>query len=307
MRSRVVVEAPASSANLGAGFDVFALALDSPKDRLTLERTRTGVKISVHGAKLTNSPQRNVVGAVTRAIISGETVRGGVLLDLRKGVPVGSGLGSSAASSAAAVVGMDALFDLGLTNKKQIEYAGVGERIASGAAHYDNVTASLFGGFVLVSKDLSFKRIDPPLGLALCLAVPSVKIPSHKTRYARSLLPKRLSVGEAVAAVGAASVMIHGLAHNSVYEFGAGMSGGFVDSYRSVMIPGFNQVKRAAIEHGAAGVCISGAGPAMLAATTGKRAKVVLKAMIQAFEKEGAKSEGFITKVGGGCRVIEQE
>src|SRR5712692_3287446 len=151
MRSRMTVEAPASSANLGAGFDVFALALDRPKDRLTLERTSNDIRLSINGAKLSISPQANVAWAVTRAIMTREKIRGGVLLKLRKGVPIGVGLGSSAASSAAAVVGMNALFDLRLPNKRLIEYAGVGERVASGAAHYDNVTASLFGGFVMVS------------------------------------------------------------------------------------------------------------------------------------------------------------
>lgn len=307
MRSSVTVEAPASSANLGAGFDVFAIALGRPKDRLNLKRTQAGIKFSVHGAKLPTTPRGNVVGAVTQAIMTGEKVHGGVFMNLRKGVPVGAGLGSSAASSAAAVVGMNALFGLRLPDKKQIEYAGVGEKIASGAAHFDNVTASLFGGFVIVSKDRSFIRMDPPHGMMLCLVLPKVKLPLQKTRFARSLLPKRLSVGEAVAAVSAASMMIHGLAQDSVEEFGAAMNGGFVDHHRSVMIPGFERVKEAAMEHGAAGVCISGAGPAMIAATKRSRAKIVLDAMTDAFEKEGVRSDGFVTKIGGGCRVIGQE
>ncbi|MDA4120108.1 MAG: homoserine kinase [Thaumarchaeota archaeon] len=304
MKSSVTVEAPASSANLGAGFDVFAIALGRPKDKLTLKRTRSGIKLSVHGAKISTNPATNVVGVVTQAIVAGENVHGGVLLDLTKGVPVGVGLGSSAASSAATVAGMNALFDLRLPDKKQIEYAGVGEKIASGTAHHDNVTASLFGGFVMVSKDRSFTRIDAPHGLALCLVVPKVKLPSQKTRYARSLLPKRLSIEETVAAVSSASMMIHGLAHDSVEEFGAAMKDGFADHYRSIMIPGFDRVRKAAMKRGASGVCISGAGPAMLAATKRAKAKDVLTAMTNAFEKEGVKSDGFVTKVGEGCRVI---
>jgi len=307
MTSRVTVEAPASSANLGAGFDVFALALAKPKDMLTLEKAQRGINLSVHGGQLPTTLQRNVVEAVANAIMTGEKVREGVRLTLRKRVPIGAGIGSSAASSAAAVVGMNALFDLRLSDRKQVEYAGFGERIASGTAHYDNVTASLFGGFVLVSEDKSFTRMDPPHSLVLCLAIPNVKLPTQKTRYARSLLPKRLSIEEAVASVRAASMMVHGLAHDKIEEFGAAMSGGFVDSYRSVMIPGFEQVKKAAMKRGAAGVCISGAGPAMLAATKASKAKIVLAAMTDAFEREGVRSDGFITKVGGGTRVIGQD
>jgi homoserine kinase len=307
MKSKVTVEAPASSANLGAGFDVFALALARPKDSLTLEKTKSGVRLFIQGAKFSTTSQNNVVLAVARAIITGEKVRGGISLKLRKGVPIGAGLGSSAASSAATVVGMDALFGLGLSNKKMIEYAGVGERLASGTAHYDNVTAALFGGFVIVSKDMSFTRMDPPHSLVVCLVIPEVKLPLHKTRYARSLLPKHISIEEAVAAVGSASMMVSGLAHGSVEEFGAAMSGGFVDPRRSVMIPGYERVKKVAIENGAAGVCISGAGPAMLAATKGNKGGAILDAMISAFKREGVKSEGFITKAGEGSRIIEQE
>jgi homoserine kinase len=307
MKARVTVEAPASSANLGAGFDVFAIALGRPWDRLTLKKSEKGIKLSVQGARLSEYPKKNVVGAVTEAILRGEGVRGGVSLKLRKGVPVGSGLGSSAASSAATVTGLDVLFGLRLSDRKKLEYAGVGEKFASGTAHYDNVAASLFGGFVLVAKDKSFKRLDPPHSLVLCLTIPKVRLPVQKTRFARSLLPKRLSIEEAVSAVGAASMMVHGLAHGSVEEFGAAMSGGFVDPRRSVMIPGFEQVKTAAIEHGADGVCISGAGPAMLAATRGNKGRAVLQAMRDAFAREGVRSEGFVTKVGEGCRVVGQE
>ncbi|MDA4126870.1 MAG: homoserine kinase [Thaumarchaeota archaeon] len=307
MKSRVTVEAPASSANLGAGYDVFALALGRPKDRLTLEKTHSGIRLSIKGAKVPATPRGNVVGAVARAIFAGEEVRGGVSLKLRKGVPVAAGLGSSAASSVAAVVGMNALFDLALPNRKLIDYAGVGEKFASGTAHYDNVTAALFGGFVMVSKDKSFVRMDPPHAMALCLVIPEVKLPSQKTRYARSLVPERLPVVEVIDAIGAAGKMVHGLLNDSIEDVGAAMGEGFIDSRRSIMIPGFERVRKAAIKNGAAGVCISGAGPAMLAVAHLGEAKTILEGMTRAFEKEGVRSDGFITKVGGGCRVIEQE
>jgi homoserine kinase len=307
MKSRVTVEAPASSANLGAGFDVFALALERPKDKLTLEKTKKGIRLSVKGARLPATPKGNVVGEVARAIMSGEKVHGGLSLSLTKGVPVGAGLGSSAASSAAAVVGMNVLFDLRLPDKKLIEYAGVGEEFASGAAHYDNVTAALFGGFVLVSQDKSFVRMDPPHSMALCLVIPETKLPSQKTRYARSLVPERLSVLEATDVVGAAGLMVHGLLNDSIEEVGAAMGRGFVDTPRSVMIPGFERVRKAAIKSGAAGVCISGAGPAMLAVSSRDRAKAILDVMVGAFWKEGVRSKGFTTRAGRGTRVIEQE
>lgn len=298
----MIVDAPASSANLGAGFDVFALALKEPSDRLTLEATKGGVLLEVDGAELPRL-EKNAAWAVAESIMAGEGIRGGVRMRLRKGVPVGAGLGSSAASSAAASVGMDALFGLRLSASRVIEYAGVGEKVTSGAAHYDNVTAAIAGGFIVVSSGRQFVRMVPPRGLALCLATPTVPLPSDKTRFARSLVPRTLPLEEVADTVRGASMMVHGFATGSIEEIGEAMGRSFVDRSRARMIPGFREVKEAALHRGAAGVCISGAGPTMLAATEEGKAKRVLSAMIDAFGREGVRSTGFITGVGNGCRV----
>jgi homoserine kinase len=306
MNKRVTVEAPASSANLGAGFDVFALALKRPRDRLTLVRKARGIKISVKGASLPESPERNVVGAVANAIMEEQEVGGGVSLLLRKGVPVGVGLGSSAASSVAAAVGIDSLFDLRLSQRELTKYAGVGEKLASGAFHYDNVAASLVGGFVIVTGGQTITSMEAPGSLSLCLVTPRVELPEEKTKYARTLLPKEVPLESMVAAVKAASMMVHGFASGSIEEVGAAMAGSLVDERRAVMVPGFESVRKAAVEHGAAGVCISGAGPTVLAAARREKASGVLVAMVEAFSKQGIESSGFITGVGGGCRIVER-
>lgn len=306
MNRRVTVEAPASSANLGAGFDVFALALKKPRDRLTLVREARGIKVSVRGASLPESPDRNVVGAVANAIMEEQGVRAGVSLLLGKGVPVGVGLGSSAASSVAAAVGIDSLFDLRLSQRELTGYAGVGEKLASGASHYDNVAASLVGGFVIVAGDQTITRMEAPGSLSLCLVTPKVELPKEKTRYARSLLPNEAPLESVVAVVRAASMMVHGFATGSIEEVGAAMAESLVDERRAVMVPGFESVREAAVERGAAGVCISGAGPTVLAAIRRGKASGVLAAMVKAFSKEGVESSGFITRVGEGCRIVER-
>jgi homoserine kinase len=306
MNKRVTVEAPASSANLGAGFDVFALALKKPKDRLTLVREAGGIRVSVRGASLPESPERNIVGAVARAIMKEQGVGAGVSLLLGKGVPVGVGLGSSAASSVAAAVGIDSLFDLRLSRRKLTEYAGLGEKLASGACHYDNVAASLVGGFVMVTGSRNITSMEAPRSLLLCLVTPRVELPKEKTKYARTLLPKEVPLGSMVAAVRAAGMMVHGFASGNIEEVGAAMAGSLVDERRAAMVPGFEHVRKAAVERGAAGVCISGAGPTILAAVRSGRARRVLAAMVKAFSKEGVESHGFITGVGGGCRIVER-
>jgi len=301
------VEAPASSANLGSGFDIFALALKYPRDRLVLESADSGVTIRLtEPDRLPENPKENVAGVVAGAIMADHGVKRGVVMTLRKRVPVGAGLGSSAASSVAAAVGTGAFFRLGLSAADTVRYAGIGERAASGTAHYDNVTASLVGGFVVVGKRFSHVRMAPPSSLRLCLVTPRVPLPKEKTRYARSLLPTELPFERLVDATRAASMMLHGFAVGSVEEIGEAMGQSPVDEKRSVMIPGFEKVRAAAMSHGAAGVCISGAGPSVLAACRSKAKEKVLKAMTKAFKAAGVESTGFATAVGEGCRVLER-
>ena len=303
---RVTVVSPASSANLGTGYDVFALALRKPFDTLTLERTGAGMRLLVEGASLDTAPRKNVVSGVVKAMMRKERIGEGVSLWLRKGVPVGAGLGSSAASSAAASMGMNALFDLGLDTRKLIAYAGVGEKMSSGTAHFDNVAAAIVGGFVIVAGSEGCASMEAPPQLALCLATPEVSLPQRKTQFARSLVPKHLSLDEVVEAVTSASMMVRGFSTGNLEEIGRAMQGGFVDSRRAVMIPGFKEVKESALEAGAFGACISGAGPTVLAMATKGKARVVLGAMLRAFRGAGVRSQGFVTGVGEGCRVIEQ-
>lgn len=304
---RVVVEAPASSANLGCGFDIFALALAAPSDRLTLERTESGISLQVKGTgELQKHPEANVVAAVASVMMGEHRLKGGVSMKLVKGVPVGLGLGSSAASSVAVAVGMNRLFRMGLSEKELVSYAGVGEKAASGTAHYDNVAASFAGGFVVVRWDQSFVRMEPPKSMALCLVTPSVRLPKEKTKYARSLLPKEVNLERAVAVARAASMMVHGFATGNLAEIGDAMAVSIVDDKRASMVPGFERVRRAALAEGAVGACISGAGPTMLAVCERRVSGDVLRAMVKGFKARGVRSSGFVTRAGEGCKIIER-
>ena len=303
---RVVAEAPASSANLGCGFDTFAIALAGPKDRLTLAKAGSRVSLEVEGPKdMREQPATNVVSAVAMVMLSEHGIRSGVTMKLAKGVPVGIGLGSSAASSVATAVGIDRLFDLGLSQKELLGYAGVGERSASGTAHYDNVSASLMGGFVIVGWDHGCVRMEPPKSMALCLVTPRVKLPKEKTKYARSLLPKEVGLEQAVAVARAAGTLIHGFAAGNLDEIGDAMGVSLVDERRAVMVPAFQRVREAAISHGASGACISGAGPTVLAVCEKRVSGRVLRAMVREFRSRGVRSSGFVSRPGNGCRVVE--
>ena len=309
----VVVEAPASCANLGPGFDVFALALGKPKDRVEIEATSAGktrVHLEITGyADLASDPLKNAAGAVALSIARKFGLKSDIGIKLTKGVPVGVGIGSSGASSAAAAVAMDRLFGLKMDASQLVRHAGDGEHAASGAAHLDNVAASIMGGFVIVPWGMSSApiRFRPPTGLAIVVATPAVKLPVRKTEYARSLVPQTVAITDMVHNVSRASMVAAGFAKGDVQMVGEGMEDVVVEVARAKMIPGFENVKTAAKRVGAAGVCVSGSGPSMLSVVDRMRKDpdAVLEAMVGAFRSKGVKAEGFVTTVGSGARVIE--
>ncbi|MER3601426.1 MAG: homoserine kinase [Nitrososphaerota archaeon] len=309
----VLVEAPASSANLGPGFDVFALALQQPADRLRLSYEPSAsldVALEVRGSVgVPIDVLRNAASAVAIEMARQKGIRARLLLQLEKNVPVGIGLGSSAASSAAVAVAMNELFGLQLRPSELVAFAGVGERVASGEAHYDNVTASLLGGFVVVGMEgLSPLRLEPPAHLLLCLATPRVALPERKTEAARRLLPREVPLRSMVENMARACRIVAGFAQGDLRLVGEGMKDVVVEPVRSKLVPGYAKVREAALEAGALGVCISGAGPTMLALVDVNRAEAgaVLGAMLSAFEQAGVEAQGFITSVGEGARVLER-
>jgi homoserine kinase len=309
---KVTVEASASSANFGPGFDVFALALDSPRDRLTLKAERAGrLSISITslaGIETPSSASRNAAGVVCDAIARDHAIRQKILVEITKGVPIGQGMGSSGASAAGAAFGMNHLFDLGMKDDDLIFYAGKGEQATSGTAHYDNVSASILGGFVVVKGGERPTAVgyDAPKGMRLCVATPAVSLPKRKTEFARSILPARLRLDQMVSNVANASIIVSGFARGDIRMIGSGMSDKVVEEARKKMIPGYDAVRKAGCDAGSAGVCISGAGPSMMAVVdVGKvDPRSVLRAMIEGFRSKDAKATGFVTAPGKGVIVI---
>ncbi len=263
----------------------------------------------VAGTETPISAQRNSAGSVCIAIAKDKGLKQNLTLEISKGVPIGVGLGSSGASAAAAAVAMDEFFGLGMSKDELIFYAGKGEQAASGTAHYDNVSASVLGGFVMVAGGVrpSAIRFDPPKRMGLCVVTPVVKLPERKTEYARSLLPKAVPLGVMVSTVAKASMIVSGFARGDVDLVGKGMNGSIVDASRKKMIPSCDAVMRAAEEAGGSGSCISGAGPSILSLVDADRAKAedVLSVMVSEFERNGVRADGFVSKVGDGAKRIE--
>lgn len=311
-KAGVEVEAPASSANLGPGFDVLGLSLSRPVDRLRVEQdddARTGLRFRPVGRFGTPSDSTKNAASVVATRIAGDyDIRSGVSMALYKGVPVGVGLGSSAASSVCAAVGMSECFGLGLSTTEVLKYSGIGEEVASGVRHYDNVAACLLGGVVVVRNRgvLDVTRISPPKNIRVCVVTPEVALPERKTEFARSLLPKSVALEGVVGNVSMAASLVLGFKLGDADLISKGMHDFVVEPARSGMIPGHEEVRKKSLESGAAGVCISGAGPTMLAVFDKGNAsgRGVLRAMISAFKDEGVKASGFVSQIGGGARVV---
>jgi homoserine kinase len=260
------------------------------------------------GTPLGKASDQNAVSAVAIAIAKDFRIRSTLRITLQKGVPVGVGLGSSAASSAAAAVAMDSTFELGLTPPQLIRYAGEGERASSGTPHLDNVSAAIMGGFVVVGSGLDTPpiRFEPPSEMKLCLATPSVRLPPRKTEYARSLLPLKVDLAKTTQNLLMASTLLSGFAFQDIEMIGRGMHDVVVEPSRRRLVPGYPKVREAALAEGASGVCISGAGPTVLA-LVGRQANStrVLRAMLLAFKGTGVDAKGFVTSPGDGARVME--
>jgi len=307
----VAVRAPATSANLGPGFDIFGVALSEPFDVVKVRRvSEVGLKVTVKGRfseGISNMPEENTAGLAAKTLLKELNIQEGVEIEVEKGIKPGMGLGSSAASAVATIYALNILFNLNLTKEDMIRFSAQGERASAGAPHADNVSASLLGGFVLV-KPHTYEAvsIEPPPNLVLCVAMPEVKPPPKKTGVARSILPRYVSLGKMVHNTSMACWMVASLMKGDVLGFGRAMQDIIVEPRRAKMIPGYSEVKRLALEAGAAGVVISGAGPTMLAVVDRGKSEpeAVAEAMRKGFESAGLASHCFVTKPGRGASTI---
>lgn len=265
----VTVMAPSTTANLGAGFDVFGMALDGRHDTIqVIEGPDDGITITTDGG-VPSDPGMNTAGMVAGAI-QDDFGTGGVHITIHKGVPTGYGMGSSAASAAAAAVACNELFGLGLDAVALIKYAGYGERASAGSIHYDNVAAAICGGFVIVRTDpLDVTVLNAPKDLFLCVAVPDTSVPDGKTQVSRGVVPKNVPLDNVTTNVASAASMVAGVMNGDIGLMGMSVRDVIAEPARASMIPGYADTKRFAVEAGAAGVTISGAGPSVIALLEG--------------------------------------
>jgi len=313
MITNVKVRAPSSTANLGPGFDVFGLALDAFHDEIILGKTNKSITTNRpwHGVRILTmddvpiDPQQNTAGLVIKSMKQKFKIKSGIEIRIKKGVPAGFGMGSSAASAVAAALAFNKLFNLKLDNKTLIKCAGIGEKASAGTIHYDNVAASLLGGFVVVkTKPFDVIRLEPPKDLVLCVAVPKLKVPKKKTKVARAVIPKTVKLSDLTANLSNAANIVSGFLLKDSDLIGRSVQDVIVEPARKHLIPGFSKVKSNALNAGALGVTISGAGPSVIAfCKKSQNLKKIGNSMEKGFSSAKVGCDIFICKPSTGPKI----
>lgn len=259
----ITVTAPATVSNVVCGFDCLGFALERPRDRFTLRRIpEKGVRIiNKDNFGLPVDPERNIAGVTLAAMLEGSGADFGFQLESGKAIKPGSGIGSSAASVCGAAMAANEILGGRYDADQLMEFALLGEMIASGARHADNVAPCILGGFTLVRSagPLDIVQLEFPELFATVIH-PRIEV---KTSRARELLPKSVSLAAAAKAWANLGAFVAGLSAGDYALLARSMSDEIVEPARKRLIPLFDELKRASLEAGAIGGGISGSGPSV--------------------------------------------
>jgi homoserine kinase len=305
--NEIKIFCPATIANLSCGFDVLGLCLETAGDEMIIRKSDVkGIRITkIVGADLPLETEKNVAGVSALAMLEAIETEFGFEIEIYKNIKAGSGIGSSAASSAGAVFGINELLGRPFTRKELVLFAMQGEKLASGNAHADNVAPALLGGFTLVrsSNPLDIIKIESPSELYATVVHPQIEL---KTSDARSVLKQTVSLKSAITQWGNVGGLIAGLYTKDYDLIGRSLHDEIVEPLRSVLIPGFDLIKKTAYENGALGSGISGSGPSIFALSKGKEtADKIAKAMSAVYNEMKLPYEIHVSKVNDeGMKII---
>ncbi|MEX0985924.1 MAG: homoserine kinase [Bacteroidales bacterium] len=306
MKNEVTVYCPATVSNVGPGFDLLGFALELPGDELIVRRNDTGQLrlFDNSGTDLPLENKKNIAAIATLALLDELQVEEGFDLVFTKKINPGSGLGSSAASCVAAVVGINELLGSPLTTAELLPYAMEGEEAASGSYHADNVAPALLGGFTLIRgyDPLEIKHIPYPDDLFCAIVHPDLQF---NTAEGRKIIPTRIPLATAIAQAGNLAGLIAGLTTSDHGLIGRSITDLFAEPYRSDKLPEFALLKKKALEKGALGSGLSGSGPSIFALCRGREiAMEVAETMKSHFQTHHIESRTYVSPVSeAGCRI----
>lgn len=290
---------PATIANLNCGFDVLGLCLEGIGDEMIIRKSvEKGIKITkITGANLPFETEKNVAGVAALALIKNLDIDFGFEIEIYKKIKAGSGIGSSSASAAGAVFGINELLGKPFTKHELVDFAMKGEAVASGCEHADNVAPCLLGGFTLVRgyNPVDVIRIDAPEELYAVVLHPHIEV---KTSDARAVIQPLISLKNAITQWGNLGGFIAGLYTNDYKLIGRSLNDVIVEPARKHLIPNFDEVKNTALQNGALGSGISGAGPSIFALCKGQEsAEKVAYAMSETYLNTGIAFDMHISKI----------
>tara|TARA_R110002167_G_scaffold5646_1_gene26182 strand:+ start:1656 stop:2582 length:927 start_codon:yes stop_codon:yes gene_type:complete len=298
-QNEIKVFCPATVANISCGFDVLGVALDSVGDEMIVRKvSKKGIQITkISGQDLPKETLNNVAGVAGNAFLLAADYDGGFEIEINKKIKPGSGIGSSAASSAGAVWAMNHLLGNPFNKTELVKFAMEGERLASDVAHADNVAPALFGGFTLVRSynPLDIVTIPAPSELYVTIIHPQIEI---KTSDSRKILKTTISMEIGIKQWGNVGGLVAGLFKEDYELIGRSLEDHIVEPIRSILIPGFDEVKKVSLEAGALGSGISGSGPSIFAFSKGKETALkVGNVMKSIYDKIGIAYEIHVSKV----------
>lgn len=299
--------APATIANVSCGFDILGLCLDAVGDQMIIRKVpEKGVKIiKITGQGLPLDPKKNVAGVAALSLLENLELDFGFEIEIEKRIKPGSGIGSSAASAAGAVFGINELLGKPLTATELVYHAMQGEKLASGSAHADNVAPAIMGGFTMVTSydPLHVTKINAPKELFAAVIHPQIEV---KTADSRSVLKQNVSLKTMVQQMGNFGGLISGLYTEDYNLIARSLHDEIIEPHRSILIPEFDKLREVSLANGALGSGISGSGPSVFALCKGEEiAKKVAKGMQEVYEGIGVDFDIHISKINpNGIKIL---
>src|SRR4051812_18663274 len=305
----VTAFAPATVSNVACGFDVLGFALQAPGDEVTAQRAASGVCIAEivgDAGRLPRDASKNTAGIAAQALLTILGERRGVVLTIRKGLPLSSGLGGSAASAVAAVVAVDGLLDAHTPLDTLMACAFEGERLGAGSAHGDNIGPAVYGGLVLVrvANPPDVMRLPVPAGLTAVVVHPDLEI---ETAKARALLGTTVALEDAIRQSANLGAFVDALHRSDFALMGRSLVDVIAEPRRAPLVPGLAHIKQAAAGAGALGCSLSGSGPSLFAlCRDAASARAVAAAMTAAVRQHiGGEPQTYVSPIAPhGARVI---
>ena len=297
---QIKINAPATVANLVCGFDILGMALNDPQDIMELTLLEEPViKINhTDGYGLSEITEQNVAGVALRALMEAYSTQIGFDVTIHKTIMPGSGLGSSAASSAGAVVAANKLLDNYFTNEQLVQFAMNGEKLASGVKHADNIAPCIYGGITLIrsTQPLDIIPLNSPQ-LFVTTVHPQIEV---KTSDSRQILRKEVQLKDAIKQWGNIAGLVTGFLKSDYDLISRSLEDVIIEPVRSILIPGFADIKKQCKEAGALGGGISGSGPSVFMFNKDeKTANEIKNIMENVYTKLGVDFRCYVTTVNG--------